>query len=107
MENSSSIIELYLITLFLSSCGSVGDILTNTKKQGGDEFLVAMIMTILVSICSMGLGIFIAIFTSWAKIGYSRILNFIASFYTTVIRGIPELLVIYLIFRTSSGICFC
>ena len=49
----------------------------------GDEFLVAMIMTILVSICSMGLGIFIAIFTAWAKIGYSRILNFIASFYTT------------------------
>ena len=69
----------------------------------GDEFLVAMIMTIAVSICSMGLGVIIAIFAAWAKLTYSKILNFIASFYTTVIRGIPELLVIYLIFFGGSA----
>ena len=38
----------------------------------GDEFLMAMIMTIIVSILSMGLGIFIAIFTAWAKLSYSK-----------------------------------
>ena len=70
----------------------------------GDEFLLAMLMTLLVSICSMGLGIFIAIFTAWAKLTYSKILNFLASFYTTVIRGIPELLVIYLIFFGGSAL---
>ena len=64
----------------------------------GDEFLIATLMTIIVSISSMGLGIFIAIFTAWAKLSYSKFLIFIANFYTTVIRGIPELLVIYLIF---------
>ena len=64
----------------------------------GDEFLFAALMTIIVSISSMGLGIFIAIFTAWAKLSYSKFLAFIANFYTTVIRGIPELLVIYLIF---------
>ena len=64
----------------------------------GDEFLLAMLMTIVVSILSMGLGIFIAIFAAWAKLTSSKILKFISSFYTTVIRGIPELLVIYLIF---------
>ena len=69
----------------------------------GDELLVAMIMTIAVSICSMGLGVIIAIFAAWAKLTYSKILNFIASFYTTVIRGIPELLVIYLIFFGGSA----
>jgi len=69
----------------------------------GDELLIAMLMTIAVSICSMGLGVFIAIFTAWAKIGYSKILNFIANLYTTVIRGIPELLVIYLIFFGGSA----
>ena len=52
----------------------------------------------------MGLGIFIAIFTAWAKLSYSKTLNFIASFYTTVIRGIPELLVIYLIFFGGSAL---
>ena len=70
----------------------------------GDEFLVAMIMTIIVSVLSMGLGVFLAIFTAWAKLSYSRILNFLANLYTTVIRGIPELLVIYLIFFGGSSL---
>ena len=64
----------------------------------GDEFLFATLMTIIVSISSMGLGIFIAIFAAWAKLSLSKILNFVSNFYTTVVRGIPELLVIYLIF---------
>lgn len=70
----------------------------------GDEFLFATLMTIIVSISSMGLGIFIAIFTAWAKLSYSRVLIFVANFYTTVIRGIPELLVIYLIFFGGSAL---
>ena len=51
----------------------------------GDEFLLALIMTITVSICSMGLGLFIAIFAAWAKLTYNKFLSFIASFYTTVV----------------------
>jgi len=69
----------------------------------GDEFLIATLMTITVSICSMGLGIFIAIFAAWAKLTLSKLLNFISNFYTTVVRGIPELLVIYLIFFGGSA----
>ena len=69
----------------------------------GDEFLLALIMTMIVSVCSMGLGIFIAIFAAWSKLSYNRFLNFIASFYTTVVRGVPELLVIYLIFFGGSA----
>ena len=69
----------------------------------GDEFLFATLMTIIVSISSMGLGIFIAIFAAWAKLSLSKILNFVSNLYTTVIRGIPELLVIYLIFFGGSA----
>ena len=70
----------------------------------GDEFLIATVMTIIVSICSMGLGIFIAIFAAWAKLTYNKFLKFIASFYTTVVRGVPELLVIYLIFFGGNAV---
>ena len=70
----------------------------------GDEFLIATIMTLLVSILSMGLGLFLAIITVWAKIIQNRITRFIASFYTTVIRGVPELLVIYLIFFGGNAV---
>ena len=69
----------------------------------GDEFLFATLMTIIVSISSMGLGIFIAIFAAWAKLSRSKFLNFVSNIYTTVIRGIPELLVIYLIFFGGSA----
>ena len=64
----------------------------------GDEFLFATLMTIIVSILSMGLGLCLAIVTVWAKLITNKITRLIANFYTTVVRGVPELLVIYLIF---------
>ena len=69
----------------------------------GDEILLSSIMTILVSLSAMGLGVFISIFTAWAKISGNIILKIIANFYTTVIRGVPELLIIYLIFFGGSA----
>ena len=68
------------------------------------NFYLPLLMTIVVSVSSMGLGIFIAIFTAWAKLSYSKILIFLANLYTTIIRGIPELLVIYLIFFGGSAL---
>ena len=41
----------------------------------GDEFLFATLMTILVSICSMGLGVFIAIFAAWAKLSLNKFIR--------------------------------
>ena len=64
----------------------------------GDEFLFAALMTITVSMLSMGLGLCLAIVTVWAKLIRNKITQLIANFYTTVVRGVPELLVIYLIF---------
>ena len=70
----------------------------------GDEFLIATLMTLLVSIMSMGLGLFIAIITVWAKLIQNKITRLLANFYTTVIRGVPELLVIYLIFFGGNAV---
>jgi len=83
------------------------DLLILGDSGWGDELLFATVITILVSLSAMGLGIFIAIFTTWAKISGGIILKLISNFYTTVIRGIPELLVIYLIFfGGSAGIMY-
>ena len=79
------------------------DLLIFGDAGWGDELLIASLMTILVSISSMSLGIFVAIFTTWAKISGNFFLKFLANFYTTLIRGIPELLVIYLIFFGGSA----
>lgn len=70
----------------------------------GDELLLATLMTITVSILSMGLGLCLAIVTVWAKLITNRIARLIANFYTTVVRGVPELLVIYLIFFGGNSV---
>ena len=69
----------------------------------GDELFYATLMTIAVSITAMLIGFsFAAIFTP-LKLSKFKSLNLIANIYTTVIRGVPELLVIYLFFFGGSG----
>lgn len=69
----------------------------------GDELFRATLMTIAVSITAMIIGFsFAAIFTP-LKLSKFKFLNWIANIYTTVIRGVPELLVIYLFFFGGSG----
>ena len=72
-------------------------------KGWGDELFFATLMTIAVSITAMIIGfIFAAIFTP-LKLSNDKFLNSIGNAYTTVIRGVPELLVIYLFFFGGSG----
>ena len=72
-------------------------------KGWGDELFFATLMTIAVSITAMIIGfIFAALFTP-LKLSNNKFLNSIGNAYTTVIRGVPELLVIYLFFFGGSG----
>ena len=69
----------------------------------GDELFYATLMTIAVSITAMVIGFsFAAIFTP-LKLSKNKFLNLLANSYTTVIRGVPELLVIYLFFFGGTG----
>ena len=63
-----------------------------------DEMVRGAVMTMAVALCAFGLGIVIG--TGFAALKLSRflVLRVIADVYTTVLRGIPELLVIYLVF---------
>ena len=73
----------------------------------GDELLIATLMTLAVSITAMLIGFVFALIFTPLKLSNNKFLNLIANFYTTVIRGVPELLVIYLFFfGGSSAIMF-
>lgn len=64
----------------------------------GDEFFRGAVMTLLVAVCAFALSlVFGAVFAAF-KLSSSTVLCTIGDVYTTVLRGIPELLVIYLIF---------
>jgi octopine/nopaline transport system permease protein len=69
----------------------------------GDELFYATLMTIAVSITAMLIGFLFALFFTPLKLSKNKFLNFIANSYTTIIRGVPELLVIYLLFFGGTG----
>ncbi len=69
----------------------------------GDELFFATLMTIAVAIAAIFIGFFLASIFVTFKLSKNKILNLIGGFYTTVFRGVPELLVIYLFFFGGSG----
>ena len=69
----------------------------------GDELFFATLMTIAVAVTAIFIGFFLAAIFATFKLSKSKILNFVGNFYTTVFRGVPELLVIYLLFFGGSG----
>ena len=69
----------------------------------GDEMLRATLVTLMVSLSAMGIGLFISIFGTISKLSKKKYVRILADIYTTVIRGIPELLVIYLLFFGGSN----
>tara|TARA_B100000674_G_scaffold340770_1_gene284851 strand:+ start:91 stop:783 length:693 start_codon:yes stop_codon:yes gene_type:complete len=79
------------------------DLLAFGKTGWGDELLIATLMTIAVAITAMIIGFFFAAIFTPLKLSKNKFVNLVGNFYTTVIRGVPELLVIYLFFFGGSG----
>ena len=79
------------------------ELLAFGKTGWGDELFYATLMTIAVSVTAMFIGFFFALIFTPLKLSKYKSLNLIGNVYTTVIRGVPELLVIYLLFFGGSG----
>ena len=78
------------------------------SKGWGDELFAAFLMTIAVSITAMFIGFLFALIFTPLKLSKNKFFNLIGNSYTTVIRGVPELLVIYLFFfwwKWCSYVC--
>jgi octopine/nopaline transport system permease protein len=72
-------------------------------KGWGDELFFAVLMTIAVSIAAMAIGILFSFIFTPLKLSKFFFLRLIANSYTTFVRGIPELLIIYLFFFGGSA----
>lgn len=70
----------------------------------GGVLLHAALITIALAVLGYFLGLAIGVLAAWAKISGGRILRTIADGYTTIIRGIPDLLVIYLFYFGGSAV---
>lgn len=74
-------------------------------SQGwGAVLLSGAVVTLAAALCGLGLGALIGAFGAWAKLSGGRLLQGLAETYTTVLRGVPDLLVIYLLYFGSSSV---
>jgi len=64
----------------------------------GPSIIQGTILTIELCLASLAIAMFLGIVTAMAKLSKSRLLNMPAILYTTVIRGIPDLVLMLLIF---------
>lgn len=64
----------------------------------GDEMARGVWMTIVVAVCSYFFGVILGSLFAAAKLSGSWFLRLIGDLYTTLVRGVPELLVIFLVF---------
>ena len=55
-------------------------------------------ITIQIAICSIILAVLFGLLGAWAKLSKSRAAHRVADFYTTLIRGVPELVLMLLLF---------
>jgi len=64
----------------------------------GEALLVGAAMTLAVAAGGFLVGMVIGAFGAWAKLTGGPVIRTFADFYTTVLRGVPDLLVIYLFY---------
>lgn len=80
------------------------DIISFGPDGWGHGLAVGALMTILIALAGFAIGGIIGTFGAWAKISGGPVLRVMAETYTTVLRGIPDLLVIYLFYFGGSAV---
>ncbi|MCU1763181.1 ABC transporter permease subunit [Pseudomonas sp. 14P_8.1_Bac3] len=70
----------------------------------GGVMLMAALMTLLVTLAALLVGAVLGTLVAAAKLHESLLLRLLGDLYTTVFRGVPELLVIYLFFYGGSAL---
>jgi len=81
------------------------EVLTFGRTGFADELLRGVFVTVYIAALAFTLGIFLGLIGAVAKLYGGMVSRFIANFYTTVIRAIPELvLILFLFFAGTRGI---
>lgn len=77
-------------------------LLSYGDKGWGDEFLAGALLTIEISVCGYLTGLILGLCGAWAKLSGKRAALYVAETYTTLVRAVPELLLIILLYYTGT-----
>ncbi|PYF78354.1 MULTISPECIES: ABC transporter permease [Marinomonas] len=70
----------------------------------GDQLLQGAVVTLELALCSLFVGLILGLLGASAKLSSVRVLRWIANGYTTIIRGIPELLTVLIIYFGATSV---
>jgi polar amino acid transport system permease protein len=79
------------------------DLLRLSPPGWGGALLAGAVVTLEIAALSFAVGLVLGLFGAAAKLSGNRILFWIAETYTTLVRAIPELLLIVVLFYAGSG----
>jgi len=68
----------------------------------GGVLAYGALLTLVIALCGMAFGCILGTLGAWAKISGGRYVRRVADAYTTVVRGVPDILIIYLVYFGSS-----
>ncbi len=69
----------------------------------GDELVAGALVTVEIAVYSLAIGLALGLAAAGAKLSRSRVLRGIAETYSLLIRGIPELLIILLVYYSGGA----
>lgn len=72
-------------------------------KGWGDEFFFAFFMTLKISLIAYGISFALGLVFAMFKLSKSRFLKGMAGIYTTVVRALPEMLMILIVYFAVAG----
>ena len=78
------------------------DLLSYGDTGWGDEFLAGVWMTIQISVCGYAIGLVLGLIGAWGKLSGNRASFWVSESYTTIVRAVPELLLIILLYYTGT-----
>jgi polar amino acid transport system permease protein len=83
----------------------IPEVLSYGPNGFGDELVLGTLRTLLIAVCAYAIGLLLGLVGATAKLYGGKIARGVAEIYTTVIRGIPELiLILFLYFAGTRGI---
>lgn len=70
----------------------------------GDDIAWGVLVTVLLALATLPIGLVFGILLSLAKQSDDRYLNLSANIYTTIFRGLPELLTLFVVYFGANGL---
>ena len=81
----------------------IPEILQFGDRGFGDELVVGALVTVEIAVYSLAIGLVLGLTAGAAKLSRSRILRGVAEAYSLLVRGIPELLIILLVYYSGGA----